>query len=184
MLLAGGGARRLGGVDKVLLPVRGRTLLDRTLDAVAGADPVVVVGPERPTARPVRWTAEEPAGGGPLAAVEAGLRLIGDTDGLVAVLAADHPNLTPDTFARLRAALTDQPAAGGAVLADPGGRSQWLLGLWRLRALRASMPAEVRNRPVRALFAPLEPVRVPATTPEVSDVDTPGDLRGARTPDS
>ena len=184
MLLAGGGARRLGGVDKVLLPVRGRTLLDRTLDAVAGADPVVVVGPERPTARPVRWTAEEPAGGGPLAAVEAGLRLIGDTDGLVAVLAADHPNLTPDTFARLRAALTDQPAAGGAVLADPGGRSQWLLGLWRLRALRASMPAEVRNRPVRALFAPLDPVRVPATTPEVSDVDTPGDLRGARTPDS
>lgn len=184
MLLAGGGARRLGGADKVMLPVRGRTLLDRTIDAVAGADPVVVVGPERPTATRVLWTAEEPAGGGPLAAVDAGLRLIGDTDGLVAVLAADHPNLTPDTLARLSAALTDQPTAGGAVLADPGGRAQWLIGLWRVRALRDSMPSEVRNRPVRALFAPLDPLRVPATTPEVSDVDTPGDLRRARTPDS
>ncbi|TWF95856.1 molybdopterin-guanine dinucleotide biosynthesis protein A [Saccharopolyspora dendranthemae] len=183
MLLAGGGARRLGGADKVMLPVRGRTLLDRTIDAVAGANPVVVVGPERPTATAVLWTAEEPAGGGPLAAVEAGLRRIEDTDGLVAVLAADHPNLTPDTLARLSAALTDQPTAGGAVLADPGGRAQWLIGLWRVRALRDSMPSEVRNRPVRALFAPLGPVRVPATTPEVSDVDTPGDLREARTPD-
>ncbi|MER5393911.1 NTP transferase domain-containing protein, partial [Saccharopolyspora sp. NPDC002686] len=42
VVLAGGRARRLGGVDKVLLPVGGRTLLDRTLDAVAEADPLVV----------------------------------------------------------------------------------------------------------------------------------------------
>ncbi|MBQ0924045.1 molybdenum cofactor guanylyltransferase [Saccharopolyspora endophytica] len=183
VVLAGGGASRLGGVDKVMLPVAGRTLLDRTLDAVAGADPVVVVGPERPTATPVRWTVEEPAGGGPLAAVEAGLRLIDDADGLVAVLAADHPHLTQDTLARLRAALREDPEAGGAVLSEPGGRAQWLVGLWRLRSLREAMPAETRNRPVRAILAPLDPLRIEATTAEVSDVDTPHDLRRARTPE-
>lgn len=181
MVLAGGGARRLGGVDKVMLPVRGRTLLDRTLDAVAGANPVVVVGPERPTATPVRWTAEDPPGGGPLAAVEAGLRVIDAADGLVAILAVDHPHLTPDTLVRLRDALRDDPRARGAVLAEPGGRAQWLVGVWHLRALREAMPAEVRNHPVRALLAPLDPLRIPATTAEVSDVDTPSDLRRART---
>ncbi|TDC96940.1 molybdenum cofactor guanylyltransferase [Saccharopolyspora aridisoli] len=173
----------MGGVDKVMLPVAGRTLLDRTLDAVAGADPVVVVGPERPTATPVRWTAEKPSGGGPLAAVEAGLRLIDDADGLVAILAADHPHLTQGTLARLRAALRDDPGAGGAVLSEPGGRAQWLVGLWRLRSLREAMPAEVGNRPVRTLFAPVEPLRIDATTAEVSDVDTPRDLHRARTPE-
>ena len=45
MVLAGGAARRMGGVDKTALQIGGRTLLDRTLSAVATADPLVVVGP-------------------------------------------------------------------------------------------------------------------------------------------
>ncbi|MEB3366307.1 molybdenum cofactor guanylyltransferase [Saccharopolyspora mangrovi] len=183
VVLAGGRARRLGGVDKVMLPVRGRTLLDRTLDAVSGADPVVVVGPERPTGSPVRWTSERPAGGGPLAAVDAGLRLLDDGPGVVAILAADHPDLTADTLARLRDALAGDPEAWGAVLAEAGGRAQWLVGVWRLSALREAMPSEVENRPVKALLAPLDPLHVTATTAEVSDVDTPSDLDRARTSD-
>ncbi|SFS80153.1 Molybdopterin-guanine dinucleotide biosynthesis protein A [Saccharopolyspora flava] len=183
MVLAGGRASRLGGVDKVMLPVGGRSLLDRTLEALRGADPVVVVGPRRPEVPGVRWTVEEPAGGGPLAAVDAGLRCLGPGDAVVAILAGDHPHLTRDTLDRLREALRRDPEAGGAVLAEPGGRPQWLLGVWRVRALREAMPAEVRNRPVRAVFDALDPVRVPATTAEVSDVDTQDDLDRARSAD-
>lgn len=164
----------------MLLPVEGRSLLDRTLDAVAGAEPVVVVGPPRPTARDVEWTCEEPAGGGPLAAVQAGLAQIPNAVGLVAILAADHPHLTPKTLARLREAVTADPRAGGAVLATSPDQPQWLLGVWRLDALRSAMPAEVRDRPIRALLAPLEPIHVPATSMEAADVDTPRDLERAR----
>ncbi|MER7012644.1 molybdenum cofactor guanylyltransferase [Saccharopolyspora sp. NPDC000359] len=178
VVLAGGRARRLGGVDKVLLPVGGRTLLDRTLDAVAAADPLVVVGPPRATARPVRWTAEDPPDGGPLAGLKAGLALLPAETRVVAVLAGDHPHLTPATTARLLAAL--RTSSAGAVLTDSDNRPQWLVGVWRVAALREAMPAEVRDRPLRAVLAPLAPVHVPAVESEASDVDTPEDLREAR----
>jgi molybdopterin-guanine dinucleotide biosynthesis protein A len=181
VVLAGGRARRFGGVDKVLLPVEGRSLLERTLDAVPAADPLVIVGPRRPIGRAVDWTCEQPPGGGPLAAVHAGLARLPEDTGLVAVLAADHPHLTPGVLERLRQAVVADPRAGGAVLADDPDRPQWLLGMWRFAALRAAMPAEVRDRPIRALLAPLQPVRVPATPAEAADVDTPLDLDRART---
>lgn len=182
VVLAGGSARRLGGVDKVLLPIEGRTLLDRTLDAVADADPVVVVGPPRTTAKSVEWTSEDPPGGGPLAGVHAGLLEVPAPIRLVAVLAGDHPHLTSATISRLLQALRAAPEASGAVLADGGGNPQWLVGVWRTAALRASMPAEVRNGSIRSVFAPLAPIRVPAAGAEASDVDTPEDLRRARAP--
>jgi molybdopterin-guanine dinucleotide biosynthesis protein A len=182
VVLAGGRARRLGGVDKVLLPIEGRTLLDRTLDAVVDADPVVVVGPPRTTARQVEWTLEVPPDGGPLAGVHAGLLALPPTTPLVAVLAGDHPHLTPATTRRLLAALRAAPEATGAVLADDDGKPQWLVGMWRAAHLREAMPAEVRNGSIRSVFAPLAPLRVPATAAETSDIDTPEDLNQARAP--
>ncbi|MER5393183.1 NTP transferase domain-containing protein, partial [Saccharopolyspora sp. NPDC002686] len=166
---------------KVLLPVGGRTLLDRTLDAVAEADPLVVVGPPRTTARAVRWTAEDPPGGGPLAGLQAGLAQLPAETRAVAVLAGDHPHLTPATIARLLAAPRATPDSAGAVLVDAQDRPQWLVGVWDVSALRGAMPAEVHNRPLRAALAPLAPVHVPAIESEASDVDTPDDLRNART---
>ncbi|NIY66859.1 molybdopterin-guanine dinucleotide biosynthesis protein [Streptomyces malaysiensis] len=108
MILAGGAARRLGGVDKPALRVGGRALLDRVLDACRGAGRTVVVGPRRPTVRPVRWAREEPPGGGPVAAVDAGVRQT--TAPLVLVLSADLPFLTPET---VRALLDGIEGAGG-----------------------------------------------------------------------
>ena len=84
VLLAGGRASRMGGIDKPALEVRGRTLLERALDAVRGAGcaPVVIVGP-RPehkavddtdaTGIAVEWAREDPPFSGPAAAVVAGL---------------------------------------------------------------------------------------------------------------
>ncbi|WP_399128711.1 molybdenum cofactor guanylyltransferase [Actinacidiphila sp. ITFR-21] len=91
VVLAGGAARRLGGADKPALPVGGRTLLDRVLAACAGADRTVVVGPRRPTARPVRWAGEEPPGGGPLPALAAGLTALASAAPTAGVLASAAP---------------------------------------------------------------------------------------------
>lgn len=175
VVLAGGAARRMGGVDKTALRVGGRTLLDRTLSAVATADPLVVVGPRRATESEVRWAREDPPGSGPLAGLAAGLREIAEAE-LVAVLAADHPGLTAETISRLRAAVRNS----GAVLVDSGGRAQWLQGVWRTEVLRAHMPEQTENRPMRALFGHLDPVLVPAVGDETTDLDTPEDLRGLR----
>lgn len=174
VVLAGGAATRLGGVDKARVEVHGRTLLQSTLAAVGAASPIVVVGPSRDTDRPVRWTRESPVGGGPLAAIEAGLRAMPEWRGPVAVLAVDHPCVTGETVLRLLTAVRAEVSAG-AVLDD--GRMQWLLGVWESEALRAVMPEQVSGQSVRGVLAELEPVRVPAKGAEASDVDTPGDAQ-------
>ncbi|MGW4163354.1 DUF6457 domain-containing protein [Streptomyces sp. NPDC004788] len=74
LVLAGGSARRLGGADKPGVRVGGRPLLDRVLAGCRDARRTVVVASPRATARPVEWTRENPPGGGPVAALDAGLR--------------------------------------------------------------------------------------------------------------
>ncbi|SOD63215.1 molybdenum cofactor guanylyltransferase [Streptomyces zhaozhouensis] len=181
VVLAGGAARRLGGADKPAVRVGGRTLLDRVLAGcpAGGPDPVVV-GPRRRTARPVRWTREEPPGGGPLPALAAGLALTERP--LVAVLAADLPFLDAATVPRLAAALP--PDADGALLVDPGGRDQPLTGVYRAAALRAALaalgeaPAALAGRPLRAALGGLRLRRLPG--PPALDCDTWPDIAVAR----
>lgn len=113
VVLAGGAARRLGGQDKPGVRVGGRTLLDRVLAACADATRTVVVAGPRPTARPVEWAREDPPGGGPLAALDAGLRHTAAP--YVLVLSADLPFLEEKTVRRLldtlRAAGPPEPSS-------------------------------------------------------------------------
>ena len=82
IVIAGGEARRFGADKLALRDAQGRSLLDATVTSVAGlADPVIVVGPERPLTHDVQWTREEPSGGGPCAALIAGLALVPDPGG-------------------------------------------------------------------------------------------------------
>ncbi|MFF8599335.1 DUF6457 domain-containing protein [Streptomyces sp. NPDC015232] len=81
LVLAGGAARRLGGADKPGVRVGGRPLLDRVLAGCRDAGRTVVVAAPRATARPVEWTREEPPGGGPVAALDAGLRRLAEPPG-------------------------------------------------------------------------------------------------------
>ncbi|MDJ0380747.1 NTP transferase domain-containing protein [Streptomyces sp. G-G2] len=196
IVLAGGAARRLGGADKPALSVGGRALLDRVLDACADAADTVVVGGPRPTARPVRWTREEPPGGGPLAALAAGLRHT--TADLVLVLSADLPFLDRETVRALRRAatgegapaegpVTDGPMADGALLRDADGRDQPLVAAYRAESLRrelallATEHGGLTGLPLRALTAELELTRVSAAEPLASfDCDTWDDLAAAR----
>jgi molybdopterin-guanine dinucleotide biosynthesis protein A len=174
VIVAGGAARRLAGIDKPAIEVGGRSLLARAVAAVAEADPIVVVGPERPLDRTVIWAREDPPGTGPLAALAAGLAALGPVDE-VAVLAADLPNVTSDTVRRLRAARGDN---AGAILVDAEGHRQWLLGVWHRDALQAAMPADPTGRSLGRTLGTLPLVEVAAEPGEAADVDTPADLRG------
>ncbi|MGF7234209.1 MAG: molybdenum cofactor guanylyltransferase, partial [Frankia sp.] len=164
VVLAGGSARRMGGVDKTALVVGGSPLLDRVLAALTDATAVVVVGPRRPVRDGARvtWVREDPPGGGPVAALAAALPLV--TAPLVALVAADLPFLSAATVGRLRAAVTPVTGAAvdGALLVDPGGRDQLLTGVWRTGALRAAIPAEPRGVALRTVLAGLRIARLPA----------------------
>ncbi|MFF7447542.1 MULTISPECIES: NTP transferase domain-containing protein [unclassified Streptomyces] len=138
VVLAGGAARRLGGADKPGVRVGGRALLDRVLAACADARTTVVVADPRPTARPVTWAREDPPGGGPLAALGAGLDHTTAPD--VVVLSADLPFLAADTVRHLLTALRTT-GAEGALLADAEGRDQPLVAAYRASALRRELAA-------------------------------------------
>jgi molybdopterin-guanine dinucleotide biosynthesis protein A len=171
VLLAGGRGSRLGGRHKPAIAVGGRTLLNHALAAVAGADRVVVVGPVEPTDRPVRWTREQPPGGGPVAALAAGLAEIDAAE--IAVLATDLAGVTVDTIDRLRVARTERD---GAVLRDATGRKQWLIGVWRTERLRAALPAAPAGMSLFSVLSTLDVADVPELPGESVDIDTPADL--------
>ncbi|EPH40673.1 hypothetical protein STRAU_6285 [Streptomyces aurantiacus JA 4570] len=189
VVLAGGRAARLGGADKPGVRVGGRALLERVLAACAGAGTTVVVAAPRPTGRPVVWAREEPAGGGPLAALDAGLRHTRAE--VVVVLSADLPFLREQTVRRLVAALSAADGADGAVLTDPDGRDQPLVAVYRSAALRrglavladegaASAGARgLTGLPLRRLTARLELVRI-ADPLAAFDCDTWDDIAAAR----
>ncbi|MCX4800344.1 NTP transferase domain-containing protein [Streptomyces sp. NPDC058682] len=180
IVLAGGAAQRLGGADKPALSVGGRALLDRVLDACPDARTTVVVGGRRATARPVHWTREDPPGGGPVAALDAGLRRT--TAELVLVLSADLPFLDRETVR----ALLDAPGVDGAMLRDPDGRDQPLVAAYRAEPLRreiALLAAEhgtLTGLPLRALTAALDLARVTSRPLASFDCDTWDDLAAAR----
>ncbi|MGW1606264.1 NTP transferase domain-containing protein [Streptomyces eurythermus] len=182
VVLAGGAARRLGGADKPGVRVGGRALLDRVLAACADARTTVVVAAPRPTARPVRWTREDPPGGGPLAALAAGLRHT--TAGHTVVLSADLPFLRSGTLRRLLTALRDT-GADGALLTDADGRDQPLVAAYRTAALRRELAAlaaahgALTGLPLRRLTAALRLTRVPDPLASF-DCDTWDDIADAR----
>ncbi|MER5440330.1 DUF6457 domain-containing protein [Streptomyces sp. NPDC002790] len=197
IVLAGGGARRLGGADKPGVRIGGRALLDRVLHACVGARTTVVVAEPRRTARPVVWAREEPPGGGPLAALRAGVAAVGSEAESVLVLSADLPFLGEHTVRALLDALDsdalDSDALGseavsgvdGALLADGDGRDQPLVAAYRYAALHrvlgelAAEHGDLNGLPLRLLTRNLSLIRI--TDPVASfDCDTWDDIAAAR----
>ena len=180
VVLAGGTAARMDGVDKASIEIAGVTLLERALAATMSAGEVVVVGPPFPASRTVTWAREEPADGGPAAGLLAGLDRFLVAPELVAVLAVDMPRVDAGTVARLTWAVEASVEVDGAVLVDTGGRRQTLAGVYRWAALQSARPAD-RSRehclPVHALVGGLRIVEVPVVGNEARDIDTWVDLR-------
>jgi len=188
VLLAGGGSTRMGGVDKLDADLAGAPVLARALAGVPDGVPVVVVGPPRPLARPVLTAREDPPGGGPAAAVAAGLTALDEAGALagaelVVVLAGDAP-WAASAVPALVAALRDAgPAVGAAAAVDASGRRQPLLAVHRASALRArvaSEPGGLAGRAAGWLLGGAEVVEVAVAGLATTDVDTPQALDAAR----
>jgi molybdopterin-guanine dinucleotide biosynthesis protein A len=174
VILAGGEGIRLGGVDKAMLRVDGSTLLELVLDATVGASKAIVVGPPRdlPLPRSVEWTREVPEGGGPVAALAAGLDRVERS--FVLVVAVDMPYVTRDVVVRL----VDSSAGDRAVLvADAAGKAQPLLASYPVDPLRHRLRALGRldGLSMTRLVEGLSFVTV-SDPVAARDCDTPADL--------
>lgn len=174
VILAGGAARRLGGVDKPALNVGGRSLLERVAAAVPRAGRLIVVGPQRPAPRAL-YVREEPPGGGPVPALRAGLAEVSAP--WVVLLAGDLPLLRATHVNALLAAASRTCA--GVVLVDDTGREQWLVGVWRADGLRAAL-ARYTGASLRGLLGPLDPARLALSGRPWFDCDTMDDLEEAQ----
>lgn len=183
IVLAGGAAKRLGGADKPAVRVGGRALLDRVLATCTDAATTVVVGGRRPTTRAVTWTREVPQGGGPLAALDAGVRHTGAER--VLVLSADLPFLGESTVEALLAA-AGRPDRDGALCVDQDGRDQPLVAVYRAESLRrelallATEHGGLAGLPLRLLTHELDLARVEAGPLASFDCDTWEDIAAAR----
>ncbi|MEV6811666.1 NTP transferase domain-containing protein [Micromonospora sp. NPDC051296] len=187
VVLAGGSARRMGGRDKLALPVGGVPMRERVLAAVADAAPRILVGPG-PAPAGVRLTRETPPGGGPVAATAAGVALLDADVSAVALLAADLPLLTRLAVGELLHHL-DQPGIDGVCHVDRSGRRQTLCGVWRPAALRTALDRLTRRRGGELAGAPLRELLAGLAVREVAwygdgpppwfDCDTERDVRRA-----
>ena len=143
LVLAGGGARRLGGVDKPLLDVGGKRLIERIIDALDAGHIAISANGD-----PARFAAlrlpvlpdGDFAGQGPLAGVLAGLDW---AVGLGANALVTVPGDTPFIPRGLARSLAPPPAC-----AVSNGRAHYLVALWPVAcrgALRRLLSAPGRR---------------------------------------
>ena len=183
-MLAGGRSRRFAP-DKLAEQVNGRPLLDLTLSGIPADFEVILVGPSRPTVRPVELVREQPPGGGPAAALVAGLRhaLNGSAEAFL-VLPGDAPRAGAGAVVLLER-LTADPATQAVVAVDDADQIQPLQLALSAQAAKTLVelagPEQAANVSARALLARLEPPAVTCRLPpdylfDVDTVEALGDL--------
>jgi molybdopterin-guanine dinucleotide biosynthesis protein A len=141
VLLAGGLARRMGGGDKPMRRIAGRTILDRVIARLSPQCGGLIINangdPGRFAAFGLPVIADDVADfPGPLAGILAALDWAAANRPDVSLMlsaAADCPFLPRDLVARLHQALTEQNAQLAVAASD--GQSHPVIGLWSV-ALR------------------------------------------------
>lgn len=139
VVLAGGLARRMGGGDKCLLELGGRTILDHIVDRLSPQVESIVLNVNGDVTRFQSFglpLAPDVVGGfsGPLAGVLTGMDWAAHHNpdaAWIATVPGDGPFLPQDLVSRFRAAV-EREAADMAV-ACSGGRAQPVVGLWPVR---------------------------------------------------
>ena len=173
IVLAGGTAKRLGGVPKHSIVVDGQTLLDRTLAAVSDAARVVVVGDDllRPLVGAATLVREDPPLSGPAAGIGAALPHV--TARRVIVLACDQPYV-----AEAVPPLLDADGPDGAIAIDAEGRRQNLTFVARTDALRTAVGQQTTlvDLAVHRLIQALDLAEVDVPARALKDVDAWDDL--------
>lgn len=137
VILAGGLARRMGGGDKPLLAVHGKTLLDRIIERLAPQVGPLLLNANGDAARFARFGLEVRADvvdgyGGPLVGILTALDWAAERESAwLLTAAADTPLFPADLGARLAAAVAAEDAEIG--MAVSGGRSHPVFALWPVR---------------------------------------------------
>lgn len=178
IIVAGGKATRMGGLDKAMLPLglSGKTLLEDIIKSCPGK--VFVVGKPREigidTADLVTWVPDLNPGGGPAAGIWSGLTDV--TSEYVFISAADQ-RLSRDTVSKLIAAALDRDGAW-AIRSDSNG--QPLCACVRTELLRDLLTSTqgVNQSPLR-LLSSLQMVGVNVNPDQVVDFDTWQDVAKA-----
>ena len=173
IVVVGGNARRLNGIAKPWLLINGRHIIDRIVDAVLPqVQQCVLVGePPAGWARAdVQWAREEPIGGGPVAALTAGLGLLDAAIDEVLLLAGDTPFIDEPLSALLATTVTDD---GVVVTSD--GQVQYLCALLRTASIHRALAQAGSS--MRSLYECLSVTTVEAL---VDDADTWEDVARLR----
>jgi molybdenum cofactor guanylyltransferase len=181
VVLAGGASQRFPP-DKLAQLVGEEPLLDRALASVPEDFTVVVVGSVREVARPAIFTSEDPPGGGPAAALVAGLRrALTESSDVIVTLPADAP-LGGQAASTLLRRLDIESDAQAVVGIDAGGQEQPLQLALRPAAARALVaaagPGSAAGVSARRLLDALQPglVTQELAQAELWDIDTPDQL--------
>ena len=154
VVLAGGQSRRMGGGDKGLLDLDGRSMLARVIAALGPQVRTLVINANGDPARFAEFglaVVPDTVDGfvGPLAGVLAGQRwaAIHAPDAThIATASADAPFLPDDLVARLAAAIMNRPTA--IAIARSGGELHPVIGLWPVHLaddLEAALTAGARK---------------------------------------
>ena len=154
VVLAGGLARRMGGGDKPMRTLAGRTILDRVIARLGPQCDGLILNANGDPARFARFglpvIADSVADfSGPLAGILAGLDWVATNRpdaAFVLSAAADCPFLPRDLVARLYQARIEQDAQGA--LAASGGQSHHVIGLWSV-GLREELRHALTSEGVR-----------------------------------
>ncbi|MGA0003721.1 MAG: NTP transferase domain-containing protein [Candidatus Nanopelagicales bacterium] len=178
IIVAGGRATRMGGVDKAMLPLglSGETLLADIIKSCPGK--VFVVGNPREigidTADLVTWVPDLNPGGGPAAGIWSGLTSV--TSEYVFISAADQ-TLSSDTVSTLIAAALGRDGAW-AIRSD--GNGQPLCACVRTELLRDLLTStQGANQSPLRLLSSLQMVGVNVNPDQVVDFDTWQDVAKA-----
>ena len=181
VVLAGGTSQRFAP-DKLAEPVDGKPLLERTLASLPEDFQVVVVGSVRDVDLPVIFTREDPPGGGPAAAMIAGVRrALAESVDVIVVLPADAP-LAGQAARTLLNRLEDGRSTLAVVGVDAHGQEQPLqLALRPAGAealLTAAGPGSAAGVSARRLLEALRPglVTQELAPAELWDIDTADQL--------
>ena len=181
VVLAGGESQRFAP-DKLAEQVEGKPLLDLTLASLPEHVAIVVVGAVRKVARAVIFTSEDPPGGGPAAALVAGVRrALAEPSDAIVTLPADAP-LGGQAAGTLLSRLDDEPSTQAVVGVDAHGREQPLQLALRPAAaealVTAAAPGGAAGVSARRLLDALRPglVGQELAATEVWDIDTPEQL--------
>jgi molybdopterin-guanine dinucleotide biosynthesis protein A len=151
-ILAGGQARRLGGLDKSALAVGDHTVLQRQLSVLRGLTPhILIVGRETPPdhVAGVRAVPDRVPGSGALGGLYTAL-VEAPTD-IVLVVACDMPYLTAPFLTALAERAGTDPAADAVVPRDAVGRHP-LCAAYRVR-IAPALRARIDRNALRVLDA-------------------------------